>query len=315
MAIGIGGQRNSRLGVPRINQNQPHLRAGLAKRIAVSRPTYRTGLASRAPAAPTPAAVSTVPPTQSTPTDPLKTTQGNVNGKEQIPGQPAGPTPAPTAPPAPAAPPSANPFAPPAYTGVGPDPRDATYWQNLSKLEFNDTTQYAKELAEQTVADTGYSSALQQAIQARSGQERELGESAIRGNLGASGWLDRTQGEQVRDYTQQRASASLTKEQEDAARLAARNALKEGYGIDAAGLLGEAAGRYAAGQEGAAETGEPESSPAAAGGGAASKAGKGGNKGGGKNKGGGSHAKGSGGTTAPKGSPYKSALSKARKAK
>jgi hypothetical protein len=314
--MAIVGQRNSRLGVPRINQNQPHLRAGLAKRIAVSRPTYRTGLASRAPAAPTPAAVSTVPPTQSTPTDPLKTTQGNVNGKEQIPGQPAGPTPAPTAPPAPpAAPTSENPFAIPAYTGTGPDPRDAIYWKNVSKLSFNDSNEYAKELAEQTVADTTYASALQQAIQARSGQERELGESAIRGNLGASGWLDRTQGEQVRDYTQQRANASLTKEQEDAARLEIRTALKEGFGIDVAGEIGEAAARYAAGQEGAAQTGEPESSPAAAGGGAASKGGKGGNKGGGKNKGGGSHAKGSGGTTAPKGSPYKSALSKARKAK
>jgi hypothetical protein len=252
MATGLA-QRNSRLGVPHLNRNQPHLKAGLANRIAAPKPPRPVGAAQplHTPQAQTP----TVPQTQSTPTDPLKAAA------------------APSAPPAPA-PAATDPFA--ISPSSGPDdPRDATYWQNVTKLQFNDRNEYAKDLADQTTADSSYSAALQQAIQARATQERSLGESAIRGNLGSSGWLNRTQGEQVRDYTQERANASLSKSQEDAARLAARTALVQGFSLEEAQERAEAASRRAGSAVGEAETAEPlieSAGEAASGGGAARKA-------------------------------------------
>jgi hypothetical protein len=246
MATGLA-QRNSRLGVPHLNRNQPHLKAGLANRIAAPKPPPAVGAAKplTTPQAPT----ATVPATQSTPTDPLKTVGDTKPNHIKAP-----PAPAPT-----------DPFA--ITPSSGPDdPRDATYWQNVTKLQFNDRNEYAKDLADQTTADTSYASALQQAIQARATQERTLGESAIKGNLGSSGWLNRTQGEQVRDYTQERANAALTKSQEDAARLAARTALVQGFSLEEAQERAEAAARRGAGAIAEAESGEPAvaSSPAAA---------------------------------------------------
>lgn len=172
---------------------------------------------------------------------------------------PAAPAPTPT---------NNDPFATPAYTATnGQDPRDATYWSNLAKLQFNDRTEFAKIGEEQTKADSDYNYAVQQAIQNRQVQERQLGESAIKSNLSASGWLDRTQGEQTNAYTGERAKAQLSKEQEDHARQIARQALEQGYSIEAAGLLAEAGSRYAQALQGEAENNPGEvgapTSPAA----------------------------------------------------
>lgn len=324
MAIGIGGGRVARLGIPRVNPNPrpPNggtaapMRAALGARLAKpkiglgpghpARPPRPIGIGPAKPVGPSPAttpaargnaAAPAAPTPQSAPVDPFKQAAESQG--------------------------SSNPFQVPSYTPQAgeADPRDAAYWTNLSKLMFNDQQAYSQDLREQTEADTAYNSALQQAIQNRSVQERQLGENALKAGLTASGWHDRTEAEQTRSYTQERANAALTKEQQDQARLAAREALVQGFGIDAAAELAAAAGRYGERQreEAAKGPGEPSapSAPAKPAG-----AGKGGGKGGGgKGKGkGGGKGPGNGGTTAPRSAgpshnPYKAALAKARKAR
>ena len=272
MAIGLG---RAKLAIPKVNQNPrpPQLKAALGSRM-VARPGRPARALAPARGLQRPPKPGIAPSKALTPV--ISTAQVSnpaPSGSTSAAANIAGPAPTP---------PTTTPFAIPTWnpkTAGEPDPRDATYWTNLSKLQFQDQNEYAKDLQEQTTADAAYNSALQQAIQGRHVQERQLGESAIKGNLGSSGWLDRTQGEQVRDYTQERANAQLTKTQEDAARLAARNALTEGYGVEAAGLLAEAAARYAEGQAGEAENGAPESAPAGG------EGGKGGGKSSGKSAG------------------------------
>lgn len=197
-----------------------------------------------------------------------------------------------------------DPFATPTLPAGAPT--DSTYWNNLTKLQFTARQQYAENLANESKDNADYSAALQKAIQNRAVQERQLGEAFIKGGHEASGgWAGRTQGEQVRNYTQERASAALTHEQELHAFTAAREAIKQGYGIEAAGLAAEAASRAAS--QGTKEAGEGEgeagpAAPAAAGGGK----GKGGGGGHGPKIGigqarpvGRGSGNGNGGTTAP----------------
>ncbi len=241
---GIAQARKARLGVPRVQrprrpqqgprlgqaQKPYHPRAGLAQRV-VAKASLSPSPATT-PAQPSNASVATtVPATQSTPMEPLA-----------------------SAPPAPKAPSSL--FELPAWSGQGEDPRDATYWANISKLKFADEQKYSEGLREQQMADTGYNDALQTAIRNRAVQQRTLGENAIRGNLGNSGWLDRNEAEDTTAYTQERGHAQLQKTEEDAARAAARNALREGFGIEAAGELGEAAARLAQRKQEEAERAE-----------------------------------------------------------
>lgn len=288
---GIGPARIARPAKPKI---------GIGPAKALTPPPAATPATT--PAAPGNAAAPAAPP-QSAPVDPFK---------QAAESQSAGSL-----------------FQIPSYTPQAgeADPRDATYWANLSKLVSTDQQAYAGDLREQTEADSAYNSALQQAIQGRAVQERQLGESALKANLTASGWHDRTEAEQTRDYTQSRANAALTKEQQDQARAAARSALLEGFGIDAASELAAAASRYAGIQREEAGKGPGEPSPEPS----PSPSGKGGGKGGGKGagkagggKGGGGKGKGgkgigNGGTTAPRSAaphnPYKAALGKARKAR
>jgi hypothetical protein len=249
MATGLG-RNNVRLGIPKVNQDPkpPMLKQALGNRIAAPK--------APRPVAPARALTPKVALSPAAALTPATTTAQSSNVAATG-STSAASVEAPTAP----APVNTTPFAIPTWNpkvAGEADPRDAAYWQNLSKLQFTDQNEYAKDLQEQTTADSGYSAALQQAIQGRKVQERSLGETAIRGNLGSSGYLDRTQGEQTRDYTQERANASLTKSQEDQARLASRKALEQGYGIEAAGLLGEAAARYAEGAGKEAESGAPE---------------------------------------------------------
>lgn len=238
---------NARLAIPRVNQNPrpPRVSQGHVARgsvgIAPNRPLRPAKVAiGNAVAVQTPAtstsqpsnAVAT-PATQTSPVDPLTSTPA--------PAQPTGL------------------FDLPAYTPAAgqPDPRDATYWSNLAKLKFTDEQEYSKGLAEQTIADTGYAQAVQAAIQARKGQQRELGEAAIKGNLGASGWLDRNEAEQTSNYTTQRANATQEKSQQDLARQNAQAAILQSFGIDAGGLFSDAGGRFAEAQERAAGQEEP----------------------------------------------------------
>lgn len=226
----------ARLAIPRVNQ-QPRVNdarrgaARLGAQLAKGAATKTSTLAT-SPSQPS----NAVPSTQSAPMDPFKADK-----------------------------PAPNPdlFAPPSYTPSEgqPDPRDPTYWANLSKLIFTGRQEYAKNVAEQTTADSSYGQALQTAIQNRALQQRSLGEDAIRGNLGASGWLNRTEGQQTTQYTNDRSAASLSKSQEDQAREAARQAIVQGYGIDAAAELAAAAARYSENAANAAQNAEPEAPP------------------------------------------------------
>ncbi len=227
MTVRVGGARKARLSIPRVGKARNVTgRAGLAQAVATSPHTKAT-----TPAQPSNASA---PTTQSQPVDPFQT----------------------------AAQPSGERFSIPSYTPQPgqADPRDATYWSQLAKLKFEDEQEYSKVEQEQARANSNYAYATEQAIRNRLGQQRGLGEQAMRGNLGASGWLNRTEGEETTQYTAERAKAQLSKEQEDQARLAAMHALQEGWGIDSAALLAEAAGRYAAGAGAEAENGEPEPS-------------------------------------------------------
>jgi hypothetical protein len=315
------GHNTPRLGIPRVNQNPqaPHLKQALGNRI-------------RAPRGP----ISQRKPLTFNPKGESSTT-AYANGMGATPA-PAAPAPAPAtgsaaaisnaAPPASSPPPSTQRFAIPTWTPKAagePDPRDATYWANLAKLKAADEGEYNKTLETQANEDAGYGLALKEAIQARGVQEHNLGGEALRSGLASSGWLDRTQGEQVRTYTNERASASMSHEQETHAREVARNALIEGFPVDVAGLLAEAGARLAQREENENENGEPESpaaSPVAPG--AAGSAPVGGKfqfypgpnqlpgaKPKGKGKG-----SGNGGTTAPaKPGPVKAALANKKKAK
>jgi len=155
-----------------------------------------------------------------------------------------------------------DPFATPAYSNPqGVDPRDATYWANLSKLQFQDRTEYAKNLAEQTKADSDYSIATQEALRNRVSNQRQIGESTLSNGLANSGYHDRIGTEATTQFNTERSNAELSKHAEDAARAAARKALVDGYSIEAAGLIGEAAGRYAEGHVAQAEEEGPEFAP------------------------------------------------------
>jgi len=279
----LGQARKARLSIPKVNRNprigvgqarRPagHPRQALANRAVAGRPTAAT--------APPVTSAPSVPQTQSEPAEPLAN--------------------APT--PAPAPKPPAGTFEIPAYAGGGPDPRDATYWANVAKLKFNAEQEYGKSLQEQQRSDTDYGAAVQEALRARTQGQRSLGESAIRSNLGNSGWLDRSEAEDTTAYTQQRAHAQLNKTEEDQARAAARTALQQGFSLEAASELAAAAGRYAQAQQEAAERAEAAaevsgSAPATSGGGGVS------------------GYTGTGGYIKPWKNPRKIALSQARKAR
>lgn len=286
----LGQARKARLSIPRVQrprnpqaprlgQRQPayHPRAGLAQRVvAKGSPSVATTQAQ-----PSNEAASSVPATQSTPTDPLA-----------------------NAPPAPKAPTGL--FDLPSYSGPGEDPRDATYWANVSKLKFGAEQQYSEGLREQQMADTGYNDALQTAIRNRAVGQRTLGENAIRGNLSNSGWLDRSEAEGTTAYTQERSHAQLQKTEEDAARAAARDAIRQGYSLEAASELAESGARYAQHKQEEAERAEALAAQQ-------TEEGTGGDEGGG----GGSQNgyTGTGGYIRPRKNPVKIAIGQRRKAR
>lgn len=250
----------AKLGIPAVNQRPriggglTPLKGALAQRIGGS--SYPGPSSSATTSAPT------------APSDPFKTAAAakGFGGLDRSATVKQRASTMPAAPPPPAANSATPTFTEPTLAPGQPDPRDATYYANLAKLRFNDEQEYAKDLREQTTADTNYNYALKQAIQARGRQERNLGLETIKSGLVDSGFHDRTDREQAQSYTEERAHASITKEQEDQARAAARKALQEGYTVEAAALLAEAAARYAQIQreEAANAAGEPNPQAAAA---------------------------------------------------
>lgn len=314
--IGLSGARTPRLGIPKVNQNPrppgSHFKAALANRVA-AHPHLGVGQARPVPRAVSPAKPVSTPTAATTTAQPTNTVAAPAQSAPQDPFKAAAESTS-----------NGTLFPIPSYTPEAgkPDPRDSTYWNALSKLIFTDSNEYSKNLAEQSTADAGYAQATKEAIAARATQQRQLGEKLMGTGLTQSGFHDRTEGEQNTAYTNARAQASLTKEQEDQARRAARDALTQGYGIDSAALLAEAAGRLGEGEGKNAENAPGEPTEAASAG-----AGKGGGKGKGKGKGSGKpkigignakpvgHAPRVGVSNNRPASPYKTALANRRKAK
>lgn len=224
----ITGHQKAQNFNPKVNPPRPTYvpQAGVANPTVAKSPATTPSQPTNAPAAPAPS-------TQTEPMDPFKAQATNT---------------------------STNMFALPSYTPQNgqPDPRDSSYWANVSKLMFNATQDYAKANYEQSTADTTYNASVRDALQARGTQQRTLGEDAIRGNLGSSGWLNRSEGEQTRDYTEQRADALGQKSSEDQQRAAVRKAILQGYGIDTNNELAFAGDRYAQGALNSAQTGAPQ---------------------------------------------------------
>lgn len=222
----------ARLGIPKVN---------VAPR--VSAPKVALKNRARKPVRGQTQTIQPVPGSKSDPVSPVATANAS----------------APVTPVAPATPSAAsdNPFQIPAYSGAN-DPRDATYWAAANKLVFNSQQEYNNNLREQANADASYNMALKLAIQNRALQERNLGLANLSNGLTASGYHDRTDAQQTTDYLNERAQAELSKSQEDQARAAAKKALIEGFGIDHAALMAEAAGRYDAAKANEAQSGAPE---------------------------------------------------------
>lgn len=248
MAIGLA---RTRLSIPKVNSNPRPPK--LANRIAAPRSMSAGALGGKKPAGLGSAYTAGGPGTIVN--NALKGTATSTaqasNTSNPTPGSTSAASVIPAAPVA-----SSERFAIPTWSATNAgeqDPRDSGYWSNLAKLRFTDEQEYGKNVEAESKENADYNYALQQAIQNRKIQERQLGESAIKGNLSASGWLGRTQAEQETTYQGERAHALFTHEHELQAYAAAKHALEEGYGIEAAALLGEAVGRRTEREEKEAE--------------------------------------------------------------
>jgi len=267
MANGIS---RARLAIPRVNQNPQPPRLGnarpLAKKLAgnggTTAPVQGHGISTQQGGHTYVPTAAQKQAAASQPSAALKYAAGGIAESNFAGVTAGGSTSAAAAATAPApTPPSNSLFQIPSWTPASPgeaDPRDSTYWANLAKLKFTDEQEYQKTLGEEAASNSGYNLALQQAIRGRGIQERELGENAIKGNLSASGWLNRNQAEQSTTYAEERGKAASGHEGELQAFAAARAALQQGFSLEAAQELAEAAGRRAelAGEE--TETGAPE---------------------------------------------------------
>lgn len=256
MAIGLS---NARLAIPKVNQNPRPPKLSNAKPLATKLVANRGVKPVGSIAKPSPALTQAAANIGSANFSGVAAA-GSAPGSTSAAAAASSPAPAATAPAAAPAP-STERFAIPSWTPAvagEPDPRDASYWANLAKLKFTDEQEFNKAGEEETKSNANYSFAVQQALAGRKVQERELGENAIKGNLGASGWLNRNEAEQTETFTNKQAHESLSHEEELHAFNTARKALEEGFGIEAAQEMAEAGGRYAAGHKAEAEEGEPE---------------------------------------------------------
>lgn len=181
-----------------------------------------------------------------------------------VPAQPATPA-APSAPSATPAPPAAptvptDLFKPTSYTPSAgqPDPRDATYWENINKLMFSAQTEYAQHLQAQQYSDIKWAATQQTELTNRQRAERALAEQMMGKGLSYSGYSNRSQAERQTDWLAHMGELTRSKQAEDAARQAAEMAIIQGWSIDEAAALAEAVARQAAAQEKEAQTGLPE---------------------------------------------------------
>jgi hypothetical protein len=171
-----------------------------------------------------------------------------------------------------------------------PDPRDATYWDNVNKLMFQAQQGYGQGLQQQAYSDINWGATQQNEETQRQRNERQLAESMISRGLVTSGYHNTGQAQAAQDFTSRMGELTRSKTQEDAARNAAQMAILQGFSIDEAAALAEAVARQAGNLADEADTGMPDLADGGIGG-----PGAGGGKGG-KGRGGG----GKGGKGGPK---------------
>lgn len=141
------------------------------------------------------------------------------------------------------------------------DPRDAEYWSNVTKLLSTAQQGYNSDLLQQQYSDTDYATATQDLQRQQGIDQRSLAENAMRKGLGLSGYLDRGTAEQTTEYLRGFEDLGTNKQRQDIAAETARNAILQGFSVDEAGALAEAAARQADQMSKQAQTGAPEMNP------------------------------------------------------
>lgn len=175
----------------------------------------------------------------------------------QAPAAPAAP-PAqvtPSAPSAPNNPTTPDPYSVSSYNPASgqPDPRDATYFANLAKIQATSQQDYAGNQLAQTNADVNYNTQLGTMATDRQRNIRNLAESMIGSGLLRSGFHNRGQTEATQDYLSAVSGVQSAKSQSDQQRAATMSAILQNLGIDEQGLYADSAGRYADIQANAAD--------------------------------------------------------------
>jgi hypothetical protein len=162
------------------------------------------------------------------------------------------------------APPNDNPlnlnlgaFKLPAWTGTGPDPRDATYWNNVASLLFTSNREYGALQQAGIRGDTDYKQGLAQMLVERERERESLNAEAIRSGLTHSGYVDSTDARDTREYLSERGEFDIGYQRSRQDREQALQDLLQGFSLEAGGELTDAVNRLAGKELDDAATGEP----------------------------------------------------------
>jgi hypothetical protein len=165
---------------------------------------------------------------------------------------------------APPTPPNDNPlnlnlgaFKLPAWTGTGPDPRDATYWNNVASLLFQSQGKYGELTQAGIRGDTDYKQGLAQMLVERERERESLNAEAIRSGLTHSGYVDSTDARDTREYLSERGEFDIGYQRSRQDREQALQDLLQGFSLEAGGELTDAVNRLAGKELDDAATGEP----------------------------------------------------------
>ena len=146
-----------------------------------------------------------------------------------------------------------NPYTP----GQGqPDPRDATYYANVARLQFQEQQGLAQLQLQQTYANTNFNQAQEQMALNRQMDQESLAAKLFHGGLTSSGYGSRQAINLAENYGLQSGSLLSQKSQGDAQRLAQQNALQQGLPLDIASELAAATDRFTQAQIAQATSGE-----------------------------------------------------------
>lgn len=171
---------------------------------------------------------------------------------DQFPGEQAAPGGA-------APPPSAAPPAQPQ------DPRDSTYFSTVAKLDFQKANALNKLNTQESTQRQDLTTALQRMSAQRPADELKITQGANNAGLFYSGQLGKQMGDYANKYEQNVSDRNLSFDRSQAARVAARQAIEQGYTIDQAAALAAATERQTGRDMNNQDIGATDASPAAAG--------------------------------------------------